>query len=60
MRKSILNLGKALTKTEQKSLNGGGVIRYCNNVGGFCDPLHICESIPTRFGLGVCIGIGLE
>ncbi|WP_442267175.1 hypothetical protein ACSIGC_05645 [Tenacibaculum sp. ZS6-P6] len=60
MKKSILNLGKALNKVEQKTINGGfGPIRYCKNIGGYCDPMHICES--RGAGLpGVCVSIELE
>ncbi|MBK5209915.1 MAG: hypothetical protein JJE44_10525 [Flavobacteriaceae bacterium] len=35
MKKQFLNLGKALTKAEQKSINGGGSYScYCGFVGG--------------------------
>ena len=35
MKKQFLNLGKALNKAEQKSINGGGSYScYCGFVGG--------------------------
>ncbi|CAL2076079.1 hypothetical protein [Tenacibaculum sp. 190524A02b] len=41
MKKSILNLGKSLNKTEQQNINGGKVIRcsshpLCSHLTGFC------------------------
>jgi len=33
MKNSILNLGKALNKTEQKNINGGYDIHYCDVEG---------------------------
>lgn len=37
MKKQILNLGKALSKAEQKNVTGGGFINRCKNEGDFCD-----------------------
>ncbi|MCT4699673.1 hypothetical protein [Tenacibaculum haliotis] len=61
MKKSILNLGKALNKVEQKTINGGGIITKCTNLGDFCDFVSgsgygtgTCRSSFT-FGL-ICIG----
>ncbi|WP_028892857.1 hypothetical protein [Tenacibaculum sp. 47A_GOM-205m] len=43
MKKSILNLGKALNKVEQKSINGSGdVIGFCN-ANGDCPTGSYCE-----------------
>ena len=36
MKKSILNLGKALNKAEQKQINGGRRIVECNSDFGGC------------------------
>ena len=38
MKKSILNLGKALNRAEQKSVNGGGIgsCRSGNDMGNGC------------------------
>lgn len=56
MKKSIKNLGKSLSRDQQKEINGGfGGIRYCKNPGGYCDALHVCE--PLGNGQGVCISI---
>ena len=33
MKKSILNIGKALEKAEQKQINGGITVAYCNEGG---------------------------
>ncbi|WP_299674810.1 hypothetical protein [uncultured Tenacibaculum sp.] len=60
MKKSILNLGKALNKVEQKTINGGfGPIRYCRNIGSLCDPMHICEFRGPGL-LGVCVSVDLQ
>ncbi|WP_299107120.1 hypothetical protein [uncultured Tenacibaculum sp.] len=39
MKKSILNLGKNLSKLEQKAINGGK--RYCNTIAD-CPPGNCC------------------
>ena len=36
MKKSILKLGKALNKAEQKEVNGGAVIVECGDSSGGC------------------------
>ncbi|WP_028887795.1 hypothetical protein [Tenacibaculum ovolyticum] len=36
MKKSILNLGKALNKAEQKEVNGGIRFRSCTGTGSRC------------------------
>ena len=36
MKKSILNIGKALNKAEQKQINGGGRIVECKSDFGGC------------------------
>ena len=51
MKKQILNLGKALNKAEQKSINGGYKTKTsCDAMGGFWG-LHIdghwCCTIPN-------------
>ncbi|MCH2035084.1 MAG: hypothetical protein MK202_16365 [Tenacibaculum sp.] len=33
MKKSILNLGKALNKADQRKVNGGVTVAYCNEGG---------------------------
>ncbi len=38
MKKTILNLGKTLNKTEQQSINGG--------FGIYCGP-EICDNLPS-------------
>jgi hypothetical protein len=40
MNKSILNLGKALNKVEQKQVNGGGSGGYICNAEG---PIVVCR-----------------
>ncbi|TCI94218.1 hypothetical protein [Tenacibaculum sp. M341] len=42
MKKSILNLGKLLNKTEQKNINGGGNA-FCND-NGDCDSGYFCDN----------------
>jgi len=59
--KNLLNLGKALTKAEQKSINGGvGCQRSCFNQGRMCvQTTRFCISFtePGRCcnGTGKCI-----
>ena len=43
MKKSILNIGKALNREEQKQINGGGI---CTQQGSRC-----CETLPGGFEL---------
>lgn len=57
MKKLVLNLGKALNKKEQKSIDGGSFIRTCTNFGGYCDINHICE---RNGAIGICVSIELE
>ncbi|WKD85752.1 hypothetical protein KCTC32516_01098 [Polaribacter huanghezhanensis] len=49
MKKQILNLGKSLSKAEQKSINGGGFITKCTEVGAFCDWIS-----GSGYGTGTC------
>ena len=49
MKKQILNLGKNLNKTEQKLINGGYEMPYC-------DPLYY-KLCPTQFGGVTCCPI---
>ncbi|WP_299887372.1 hypothetical protein [uncultured Lacinutrix sp.] len=56
MKKSILNIGKALNKAELKTINGGE-ITFCNNPGGHCDLHHICE--PWMGRTGICISVDI-
>jgi len=42
MKKQFLNLGKALNKAEQKSINGGGAIGICDEFGNCPSGSH-CE-----------------
>ncbi len=54
MKKSILNIGKALNKVEQKSINGGGKT-LCNTDYDCCgvgNPLYsyICNGIVCIIG----------
>ena len=45
MKKSILNLGKALDKVEQKNIQGGFSPKKCEVANGlYCDVLHVCEN----------------
>ena len=41
MKKSILNLGKALHKAEQQTISGGKYRDYCNDENP-CPPGQIC------------------
>jgi hypothetical protein len=43
MKKSILNIGKALNKIEQKSINGGGFGGSCNTNEDCPVNGHICN-----------------
>ncbi len=51
MKKQILNLGKALSKTEQKQINGGTsqCVFYDDPYGGTCSAC--CKLV----GIGVCV-----
>jgi len=42
MKKQILNLGKALNKAEQKSINGGGGAGNCSYEGESCGQNYFC------------------
>ena len=42
MKKSILNLGRALNKAEQKTINGGGAVGFCD-VYGNCPSGQYCK-----------------
>ena len=44
MKKQILYLGKTLSKKEQKLVNGGGAIGFCDE-GGNCPTGQYCEGI---------------
>ena len=52
MKKSILNLGKALNKTEQKNINGQGINSQ------ECGELSICGAEETCCS-GICINLAL-
>ena len=41
MKKSILNLGKALDKAEQKEVNGGNEFLACGGV--LCETISYCK-----------------
>jgi len=65
MKKTILKIGKAITKAEQKNINGGmgNDICGCTNVysnvpGEYIDPLE-CQFLPSGgFGLPfLCYGM---
>jgi hypothetical protein len=46
MKKSILNIGKALNKAEQKEINGGATGRACsNNCHNGCLPNETCVQV---------------
>ncbi|WP_417784627.1 hypothetical protein [Tenacibaculum sp.] len=44
MKKSILNLGRTLNKIEQKLINGGGAVGFCDGEGN-CPSGQYCEGI---------------
>ena len=44
MKKTILNLGKSLNKIEQKLVNGGGAVGFCDGQGN-CPLGQYCEGI---------------
>ena len=44
MKKSILSLGKPLNKREQKLINGGGAVGFCD-MNGNCPSGQYCEGI---------------
>ena len=55
MKKSILNIGKALNKAEQKEINGG-YQRECSTSNGpdeECPPTYHCDNryvcVPNRY-----------
>ncbi|MEY8860492.1 hypothetical protein [Tenacibaculum singaporense] len=52
MRKQIVNVGKVLTKKDQKQINGGQVPDYClNNTPGYraeCREIALSEFIAGR------------
>jgi hypothetical protein len=55
MKKSILNVGRALNKSEQKSINGGlGFYHSCDNVNDqhICEQREECIWIPDLVGNG--------
>ncbi len=45
MKKSILNLGKALNKAEQKTVNGGKTQDLCTNCGYYTPNMMTCFSL---------------
>lgn len=54
MKKSILNIGKALNKAQQKSINGGGtndctIPSVCEICGGFAGPGGSCFGGPATW-----------
>ncbi|WP_165872215.1 hypothetical protein [Tenacibaculum sp. M341] len=53
MKKSILNLGKALSKKQQESIKGGI---------GLCSDISVCPNINDRYciviGIGNCLVLG--
>lgn len=56
MKKSILNLGKVLNKTQQKAINGGGAIGFCDGngdcpSGSYCSN-HFCHTNGSDPGNG--------
>ncbi|MEO9571153.1 MAG: hypothetical protein ABJH82_12490 [Polaribacter sp.] len=56
MKKQILNIGKALNKAEQKSINGG--IGGGPFFGENCDTSHDCNftnTVPSVCCSGICI-----
>lgn len=62
MKKSILKLGKSLSKTKQKSINGGGPIGFCNAngdcpSGSYCLN-HFCHTTGSDSGSGSGNGSG--
>lgn len=57
MKKSILNLGKALKKAEQKEVKGGlGFFHACDNVNikSICDSREDCIWEPSPISGGYC------
>ena len=63
MKKQFLNLGKALNKAEQKSINGGGSFTcYCGFVGGKYEGIKkevIADSIGDALNSMNCGGEGV-
>ena len=49
MKNSILNLGKALNKAEQKEINGGSAI-FCNSSADCCSGFYCEQSICVSSG----------
>lgn len=56
MKKSILNLGKALNKTEQKKINGGSVCDYYIENGLCFGPVAGCLSCNQIEGYPGAVG----
>ncbi|MFY0629884.1 MAG: hypothetical protein JXR05_05845 [Flavobacteriaceae bacterium] len=54
MKKSILNIGKALNRTEQKSINGSGG-GSCSYDGQPCGRNYFCCEDPASPGSFVCL-----
>ena len=60
MKKSILNIGQALNKTEQKDIFGGSLPSLCGSVPGnrcssdedCCYPGGSCQILSNDFGQG--------
>ncbi len=46
MKKSILNIGKSLNKTEQKEINGGSILPTCSDLGWSPYTCAIAENDP--------------
>ena len=67
MKKQILNLGKALNKTEQKQINGGDFSPFdCNGTegevtvgcpcnSGWCAYEMICDTSQSSHLEGICV-----
>lgn len=57
MKKQILKLGNALNQAEQKQINGGGAVGFCDGEGN-CSPGQYYDGIyyNTEYGSGSCTG----
>ncbi|RSC93423.1 hypothetical protein [Tenacibaculum singaporense] len=63
MKKSILKLGNALNQTEQKQINGGGAVGFCDGEGNcpsgqYCDGIYCYTKDGSGSGTGTGTGTG--
>ena len=63
MKKQILNLGKALSKAEQKLINGGDEQGFCKDAGALCHSLNTnpkydcCNECKTSLAIDGSFGL---